>query len=136
MSDSEFGDSTTEDEEYLLNDADTLNDAMTTKINETYVMSDLGNEKKSIDVELVDEKDDYTTDIITRFELTAVITKRVEEINRGSPVFVDVDPYSTPEDIALKEIHQKKCPYMILRQLTPSSFVLKKVNDLIIKSLN
>ena len=63
-----------------------------------------------------------TTPFLTRFEKTRVIGARIQEINKGAPALVDTKGLRESKDIALKELAERKIPYIIRRPLPDGTF--------------
>lgn len=57
-----------------------------------------------------------TSDTISAFELTEVISVRSSHIANGSPVYTDVTNCPTSRDKAVKEILDKKSPLSVVRR--------------------
>ena len=59
-----------------------------------------------------------TNPFMTKYELTDILGKRASQINENAPIFVDVDPNVIDGYlIALKELQEKKIPFIIQRPL-------------------
>ena len=59
-----------------------------------------------------------TSPTMTKYELTDILGKRASQINENAPIFVDVDPSVIDGYlIALKELQEKKIPFIIQRPL-------------------
>lgn len=56
-----------------------------------------------------------TSEIMTEYEFTEVISHRAKQIENGSPVFTDVGNETDPIKMAELEIKRKKCPLAIRR---------------------
>ena len=73
-----------------------------------------------------------TSDIITKYEYTEVISVRAKQIEKGSKIFIDIKNLSNPISIAKRELEEKKCPLSIRRMLTYDSAEIWTANELII----
>ncbi len=71
-----------------------------------------------------------TSEILTKFELTEVISHRAKQIENGGLSFTDVGELTDPIEIAKKEIQDKKCPLCIVRMLTDVVAEKWAVNEL------
>jgi len=81
---------------------------------------------------LTDEKDNIKKyPCLTRYENARIIGLRAEQISRGAPPLIDVGNLTDPIDIALKELEEKCCPYIIERKLPDGTSYRVSVNELI-----
>ena len=55
-----------------------------------------------------------TSAYLTKYEKTRVLGERANQIINGSPPFID-DDIDNPYEIALRELQQKKIPFVIRR---------------------
>ena len=72
-----------------------------------------------------------TIPIMTKYEKTRVLGQRAKQLNEGSPAFIKVD--STVIDgylIAVKELEQKKTPFIIRRPLPNGGSEYWRIQDL------
>ena len=72
-----------------------------------------------------------TTPIMTKYEKTRILGQRAKQINEGAPPFIKID--STVIDgylIAMKELEQKKTPFIIRRPLPNGGSEYWRVQDL------
>lgn len=72
-----------------------------------------------------------TIPIMTKYEKTRILGQRARQINEGAPAFIKID--STVIDgylIALKELEQKKTPFIIRRPLPNGGSEYWRVQDL------
>lgn len=74
-----------------------------------------------------------TSEVITQFELTDVISNRAKHIENGSPVYTPIGDESDPLIMAEMEIKMKKCPLSIRRMLTSNIAEIWEVNEMIVK---
>lgn len=82
-----------------------------------------------------------TTDELTLFEFTRVVALRAEQLRNGAPTNIDTNHMFVPQDkdineeIAEREIFERKCPIKICRYIkdTPDHAVVEErpVNSLI-----
>ena len=81
---------------------------------------------------LTDEKQNIKKyPCLTRYENARIIGLRAEQISRGAPPLIEVGNLTDPIDIALKELEEKCCPYIIERKLPDGSRYRVSVNELI-----
>jgi len=72
-----------------------------------------------------------TIPIMTKYEKTRILGQRARQINEGAPAFIKID--STVIDgylIAVKELEQKKTPFIIRRPLPNGGSEYWRVQDL------
>lgn len=62
----------------------------------------------------------YTTrNVMTKYEKTKVIGMRLEQLARGAATLVDIDKHGCKSirDVVMKELEEKKLPFVIVRTL-------------------
>jgi len=72
-----------------------------------------------------------TIPIMTKYEKTRILGQRAKQINEGAPAFINID--STVIDgylIAVKELEQKKTPFIIRRPLPNGGSEYWRIQDL------
>jgi DNA-directed RNA polymerase I, II, and III subunit RPABC2 len=72
-----------------------------------------------------------TIPIMTKYEKTRILGQRAKQINEGAPAFIKID--STVIDgylIAVKELEQKKTPFIIRRPLPNGGSEYWRIQDL------
>ncbi len=81
-----------------------------------------------------DPSQNKTRNILSKFEKVKILGLRNEQLQRGAQPYVDVDTSSSfnPKNIALQELHEKKIPFMIKRQLPDGSTEYWRLDDMII----
>lgn len=138
MSDEEYGGSDNNSGEYSYSDND-LDD----QFNEE------GNEEEGENMEVIDNLDEeninpiksakpaakeerITTQYLTKYEKARVLGARALQISRNAPVMVDLEPGEwDPLEIAEKELHAKKIPFIIRRYLPNNTYEDWRVDELI-----
>ena len=85
--------------------------------------------EKIIKFKLPEER--VTSEIMTSYEYTQVISIRASQIEKGSKIFIKNYSDENPIEIAKKEIEQKKSPMMITRFLTEELGEIWAVNEMI-----
>jgi len=74
-----------------------------------------------------------TRNILTKYEKAKIISNRAEQIQRNAPIYVDVDRKKmSPIDIAIKELDERKLPFMIQRKLPNGLVEYFRLDDMII----
>lgn len=63
-----------------------------------------------------------TSEFMSKFEYTRVISERAQQIQNGSQIFVEPDPFMDEIEIAKLEVKLHKCPF-IIRRLYPNGNV-------------
>jgi DNA-directed RNA polymerase subunit K/omega len=72
-----------------------------------------------------------TSDVITKYEFTEVVSNRARQIENGSVIFTDIGNESNPIKMAELEIHKRMCPLSIRRMITTNMAEVWEVNDMI-----
>jgi len=75
-----------------------------------------------------------TIPFLTKYEKARVIGKRAMQISKGSPPLVDVGTLENPIDIALKELRERKIPFIIRRPLPNGDYEDFRVDELRIEN--
>jgi len=73
-----------------------------------------------------------TSEQMTKFEYTEILSHRAKQIEDGGPIFVDAHDLTDPLDIARREIHQGKCPLSIVRAITDKISEKWDVNEMVV----
>ena len=71
-----------------------------------------------------------TSEIMTMFEYTNVISTRARQIELGGTVFTDINNLSDPIKIAEKEVKDKRCPLDINRYISENIAEKWHVNEM------
>ena len=75
-----------------------------------------------------------TIPFLTKYEKARIIGKRAMQISKGSPPLVEVGNLENPIDIALKELKERKIPFIIRRPLPNGSYEDWRVDELRIEN--
>jgi DNA-directed RNA polymerase subunit K/omega len=73
-----------------------------------------------------------TSEVITKFEYTDVVSNRAKQIENGSRIFADVGDEDSPIKMAEMEIRQKQCPLSVRRMISNNIAEIWDVNEMII----
>ena len=73
-----------------------------------------------------------TSEVITKFEFTDVVSNRAKQIENGSPIFVDIKDETDPIAMAELEIRLKRCPLSIRRLISNNIAEIWEVNEMMI----
>jgi DNA-directed RNA polymerase I, II, and III subunit RPABC2 len=73
-----------------------------------------------------------TSEVITKYEFTDVVSNRAKQIENGSPIFVDIKDETNPIFMAEMEIRMKRCPLSIRRLISSNIAEIWEVNEMII----
>jgi len=75
-----------------------------------------------------------TSEIMTQAEYVRVISERSKQIENGSRYFIELTNETEPNEIAINEIKQKKCPLSIVRYVANNKTIKEiwNVNEMII----
>lgn len=75
-----------------------------------------------------------TIPFLTKYEKARIIGKRAMQISKGSPPLVEVGTLENPIDIALKELSERKIPFIIRRPLPNGTYEDWRVDELRIEN--
>ena len=75
-----------------------------------------------------------TIPFLTKYEKARIIGKRAMQISKGSPPLVEVGTLENPIDIALKELTERKIPFIIRRPLPNGTYEDWRVDELRIEN--
>ena len=84
------------------------------------------------EINIVPKNERRTSNIITQYEFTEVVSIRSKQIEDGSRIFIDIKKLSDPIEIAEREIKEKRCPLTIRRMLCDEIAEIWEVNEMII----
>lgn len=73
-----------------------------------------------------------TSENITKFEFTSVVSNRAKQIENGSIVFADIGDETDPIIMAEIEVRKKKCPLSVRRMLNYNIAEIWDVNEMTI----
>lgn len=75
-----------------------------------------------------------TRNTMTKYEKTKVIGMRLEQLARGAPTLIDVDKHGCKSirDVVMKELEEKKLPFVIVRNLPNGKQEHWRVCDLVV----
>jgi DNA-directed RNA polymerase subunit K/omega len=85
---------------------------------------------KSYDV----TKNNITRPQLNKYERTAIISLRAEQLSNGASTFIDsseLDDVKSVMDIAMMEFERKLIPFIIKRPISNNTFELWRLSDLI-----
>jgi len=95
---------------------------------ETSINEDINTVMKGYKMKLKNYK---TIPVLTKYEKCKVLSERANQINYGSPVFIqNSERYNNAYDIAVQELNEKRIPFIIKRPYG-NSFEYWKLNDLL-----
>ena len=76
-------------------------------------------------------KENKTNNVLSKYEKTKILSKRCEQLESGClPLIKDYENYDNIYDIALKELYDKKIPF-ILKRFINGKYEYWKLEDLI-----
>lgn len=73
-----------------------------------------------------------TSEIMTKYEYTEVLSHRAKQIENGGKVFTNVGTESDPVNMAIMEIKNKHCPLAIRRIISNNLAEIWDVNDMVL----
>lgn len=82
------------------------------------------------DIFVVDARAHKTRNIMTKYEKTAVLSLRLQQLARGAPPCVDTAQLSDMRAVALEELAQGKLPFVVVRSLPDDTKEYWKIRDL------
>lgn len=87
---------------------------------------------KDIYKNLESDKKKSSIPFLTKYEKSRIIGIRAQQINKGSPILVDISNYDeiTPKEIALLELKEKKIPIIIRRTMPNGTFEDWRIDEL------
>ncbi|KAL7719941.1 DNA-directed RNA polymerase I [Entamoeba marina] len=77
-------------------------------------------------------EDRTTTKFMTKYEKARVLGTRAAQISNNAPTFVELNGMTDPLEIAMKELKEKKLPFIIRRRLPNGAYEDWKISELII----
>jgi DNA-directed RNA polymerase subunit K/omega len=72
-----------------------------------------------------------TSEIMTKFEFTEIVSHRAKQIENGGKIYTDVSDEDNPIKMAEMEIRMRRCPLAIRRLLSHNLAEVWEVNDMI-----
>jgi DNA-directed RNA polymerase I, II, and III subunit RPABC2 len=84
------------------------------------------------EITIVPKERRKTSEVITLFEFTDIISNRAEQISKNSPIFTPIGSESDPIKMAEMEIKMKRCPLSIRRMLSNNTAEIWEVNEMIV----
>merc|ERR1712188_4953 len=82
------------------------------------------------------ERERDTTRFMTKYERARVLGTRALQISMNAPVLVETKNLSDPLQIAMKELREKKIPFVIRRYLPDGSYEDWGIDELTIEDLD
>jgi DNA-directed RNA polymerase I, II, and III subunit RPABC2 len=80
-----------------------------------------------------DPKKNITKNILSKYEKTKILGLRMEQLARSAEPYVDFKPEAfDPYDIAIKELRDRKLPFMLCRTLPNGRKEYWRLEDMII----
>lgn len=84
------------------------------------------------EIKVMPNKYRKSSEVITKFEFTDVVSNRAKQIEDGSKIFVDIKNETNPIKMAEMEIRMKSCPLSIRRMISGNIAEIWDVNEMII----
>jgi DNA-directed RNA polymerase subunit K/omega len=75
-----------------------------------------------------------TSNIMTNYELAAIIAARIEELSSGATSNIAGTELLTNEEIAYKELYERESAQIIIREVMPNVVEIWQVNEMAIPS--
>jgi DNA-directed RNA polymerase I, II, and III subunit RPABC2 len=92
------------------------------------------NEAEGLDLQ-GENKERVTTRFMTKYERARVLGTRALQISMNAPVLVDTEKLTDPLQIAMKELRERKIPFVIRRYLPDGSYEDWTVDELVVEDL-
>ncbi|KAK9763834.1 subunit common to RNA polymerases I, II, and III [Basidiobolus ranarum] len=87
---------------------------------------------QDINHEPVENREKFTTPYMTKYERARILGTRALQISMNAPIMIELDGETDAYSIALKELREKKIPFVVRRFLPDGSYEDWSVKDLII----
>jgi DNA-directed RNA polymerase subunit K/omega len=77
-----------------------------------------------------------TKPVITKYEKTKILGLRMEQLARGAPTLIDPekDKCTSIQEIAVRELEQRKIPFMIVRTIPNGQKEYWRLEDMVLTS--
>jgi DNA-directed RNA polymerase subunit K/omega len=72
-----------------------------------------------------------TSEIMTKFEFTEVVSHRAKQIENGGKIYTDIGDEGNPINMAEMEIRMRRCPLAIRRLLSHNLAEIWSINEMI-----
>ncbi|KAJ1980083.1 subunit common to RNA polymerases I, II, and III [Dimargaris xerosporica] len=82
---------------------------------------------------LTEQKERITTPYMTKYERAKILGTRALQLSMNAPPMVEIEGETDAFQIALKELREKKIPFLIRRNLPDGAFEVWSVRELIIE---
>lgn len=86
------------------------------------------------EIVFLSDENRQTSEVLTKFEVTEIISIRAKQIENGGSCFTDVQDLTDPLEMAKKELLDKKCPLDVIRSITDKIYEKWHVNEMAIPS--
>ena len=73
-----------------------------------------------------------TRNILTKYERTAVLALRIEQLSRNAAPCVDASSFTTMREIALRELEMRVLPFVVVRTLPNDAREYWKLRDMVL----
>jgi len=110
-------------------DLEAIGENNSSKVEELEHIDEIEDFRQTYDAMVV-EGQKRTVPFLTRFEKARIIGKRAMQISKGAPPLVEVGNLENPVDIALKELKERKMPFIIRRMLPNGTIEDWRVDEL------
>ncbi|UPR00583.1 subunit K of DNA-directed RNA polymerase [Chloropicon primus] len=93
------------------------------------------NEAEGDEMQGGENKVRVTTKYMTKYERARVLGTRALQISMNAPVLVDVEKLTDPLQIAMKELRERKIPFVVRRYLPDGSYEDWSLDELVVEEL-
>lgn len=73
-----------------------------------------------------------TSNLMTKYEKAHILGVRAMQIAKNAPIFTDIGDLTDPLKIAIKELNEKKIPFIIKRRMPDGKCEKWKLNELLL----
>ena len=80
-----------------------------------------------------DPSKNITRNVLTKFEKTKIIGIRLEQLARGALPTIDTSHMNNIRDICMKELEERKIPFVIMRSLPNGKKEFWRISDMIVQ---
>lgn len=80
----------------------------------------------------LNKADRITSDRMTKFEKAYILGIRAQQLSLNAPPLVDIDNETDPLKIAMKELKEKKIPFILRRKLPDNTYEEWDIAEMIV----
>jgi DNA-directed RNA polymerase subunit K/omega len=84
------------------------------------------------EIVIADASTRRTSEVMTYFEYTEVVSNRAKQIENGGKIYTDIGNLANPIEMAELEISMKKCPLSVMRMISSNIAEVWEVNEMVV----